>query len=374
MTTLRGQLVTPAGLQDGELTFGRSIEALTVTPVLGARRYILPGFIDAHVHGGGGGDTMDGLPGIETLARMHAQRGTTTLLPTTITNPWEQVLEALHAVRQAATRGVSGGADIPGAHLEGPFISPLRLGAQPPETLLPTPERLKEVLDTGIVRAVTLAPELPGALDAVRAFASAGVRVGIGHTAASFEQTRAALDAVQEAGGQSCSTHLYNAMGTLQGREPGVLGALLGDERVFHELILDGHHLHPGSVRLALHCAPGRTTLISDAMRAAGLGDGESELGGQPVRVIGGAARLENGSLAGSVLTLDVALRNALALGLSLSDVSDMLSATPARSLNLHDRGRLEVGLRADVVVLDEAFEVQEVYVAGERVPLGVKA
>ncbi|WP_425144818.1 N-acetylglucosamine-6-phosphate deacetylase [Deinococcus sp.] len=371
MTTLSGRLVLPEGVMGAQIEFGSRIERIEREVGDQAGRYILPGFIDTHVHGGGGGDTMDGLPGIAALARLHARHGTTTLLPTTITHPWERVMEALRAVQGAMQDGVEGGADIVGAHLEGPFISPQRLGAQPPDTLAPTPERVRELLDIGIIRAVTLAPELSGALDAARAFAGAGVRVGIGHTAASFEQTAELLAALRELGGRACSTHLYNAMGTLSGREPGVLGALLTDPHAFHELILDGHHLHPGSVRLALQAAPGRVLLVSDAMRAAGLGDGESELGGQPVRVSGGAARLANGALAGSVLTLDTALRNALALGLDLPQVSRMLSGTPARSLGLADRGRLEAGLRADLVVLDEAFEIQEVYVAGQRIPQG---
>ena len=370
LTTLSGQLVLPGGVAGGEISFGRMIEAVRLSESTPAPlRYILPGFIDTHVHGGGGGDTMDGLPGLRTLARLHARHGTTTLLPTTITSPWDAVLAALEAVAGAVRDGTEGGADIIGAHLEGPFISPQRLGAQPPETLLPTPERLRQLLALKVIRAVTLAPELPGALEAARDFAAAGVRVGFGHTAASYEQMRAGLDAVRGAGGRACSTHLFNAVGGLSGREPGALGALLEDEDAYHELIVDGHHLHPASVRLALRCAPERVMLISDAMRAAGQGDGQSELGGQPVWVQGGAARLASGALAGSVLTLDTALRNALALGLGLAQVSRMLSGIPARSLGLLDRGVLAAGLRADLLVLDADFGVQAVYVAGERVP-----
>ena len=169
MTDLSGVLVLPGGLQPGRLSFGsdhRAGSALSRSRTARPVRYLLPGFIDSHVHGGDGGDTMDGAAGIETLARFHARHGTTTLLPTTITNPWAQVQGALEAVREVMARGVPGGADIVGAHLEGPFISPDKLGAQPPLTLSPTPDLVAQALETGVIRAVTLAPEVPGAAQA----------------------------------------------------------------------------------------------------------------------------------------------------------------------------------------------------------------
>ncbi|MBZ9750209.1 N-acetylglucosamine-6-phosphate deacetylase [Deinococcus sp. HMF7604] len=367
---LRGVLVLPSGLQPGRLILrGGQIEA--VVPDAQAPRdiLILPGFVDTHVHGGAGGDTMDGPEGIRTLARFHAACGTTTLLPTTITNPWPEVLRALTAVAEVRRAGgVPGGADLPGAHLEGPFISPDRLGAQPPCALAPTPERVAQVLATGAVRAVTLAPELPGALAAAQAFAQAGVRVGIGHTRADAETVQAALRVVREAGGQACATHLFNAMGGIEGRAPGPAGALLADPNATLEVILDGLHVHDTSFLLARAAAPGRVVLITDAMRAAGLGDGASELGGQPVQVQGGRATLADGTLAGSVLTMDAALRSAVALGVSLPEVSRMLSLTPARSLGLTDRGELSAGQRADLTLLTPELRVNSVYVAGQRV------
>ncbi|GAA5513899.1 N-acetylgalactosamine-6-phosphate deacetylase [Deinococcus carri] len=350
----------------GEVSFGPTLEAVTPRPEAPADVFILPGFVDTHVHGGGGGDTMDGPAGVRTLARLHARHGTTTLLPTTITHPWDRVLAALAGVREVMDAGgVAGGADIAGAHLEGPFISPGRLGAQPPNTVLPTPDLVAEVLATGVVRAVTLAPELPGATGAALTFAQAGVRVGIGHTRADAETVTALLGAVHAVGGRSCATHLFNAMGGIEGRDPGPPGALLADPHAYQEVILDLIHVHPTSFRLAHAAAPGRVVLVTDAMRAAGLGDGPSELGGQPVTVQDGRATLENGSLAGSVLTLDVALRNAVQSGVPLPEASRMLSAAPAASLGLTDRGRLEAGLRADLTVLDRELNVLQVYVAG---------
>ncbi len=257
-----------------------------------------------------------------------------------------------------------------GAHVEGPFISPGRLGAQPPETLEPTPERVREVLDTGVARAITIAPELPGAFIAAQTLVHAGVRVGVGHTLADVETVSAFVQAVQQWGGQSCATHLYNAMGGVEGRIPGPPGALMADPHAFLEVILDNIHVHPTSFRLACAAAPGRVVLVTDAMRAAGLGDGESELGGQRVTVKNGEARLLGGSLAGSVLAMDVALRNAVKAGLSLGAASQMTSQAPARSIGLLDRGQLESGLRADFVVLDRDLNVRSVYVGGRLLPI----
>ncbi|ANE44304.1 N-acetylglucosamine-6-phosphate deacetylase [Deinococcus puniceus] len=369
--TLRGHILHPDGeFRLGSLSFGPQISGLT-TEAAPADLLILPGFIDTHIHGGAGGDTMDGPAGIQKLARLHAQHGTTTLLPTTITHRWPEVLAALRGVREVMdSGGVTGGADIVGAHLEGPFISPGRLGAQPPHAVLPQPDLTAELLALDVIRAVTLAPELPGALDLARALAGQGVRIGIGHTRADADTVSAFLHTLHELGARTCATHLYNAMGGIEGRTPGPAGALLADPHAFLEVILDGVHVHPTAFLLARAAAPGRVLLITDAMRAAGLGDGPSELGGQPVTVQDGKATLSDGTIAGSVLTLDVALRNAVRLGLPLPEVSRMLSAVPAASLGLTDRGELRVGLRADLTVLDADLNVKAVYVGGQAIPL----
>lgn len=370
-TTLEGQVLTPEGtFRPGRLRFGAQIgvfEALDRAP----DRWIVPGFIDSHVHGGGGGDTMDGPEGVRTLAREHARRGTTTLLPTTITQTWDRVLAALRGVREVMEAGgVPGGADLPGAHLEGPFISMGRLGAQPPHAVDPAPELVAEALASGVVRAVTLAPELPGALEAGLAFAAAGARVGVGHTLTDADTVAAFLRAVRGAGGRVAATHLFNAMGGVEGRVPGPAGALMADPEAYLEVILDGHHVHELAFLLARAAAPGRVVLVSDAMRAAGLGDGESELGGQSVTVRAGRATLRGGSLAGSVLTLDGALRRAVGAGVPLPEAARMLGAVPAASLALHDRGELRPGLRADVVTLTRDLAVESVYVGGQPIPL----
>lgn len=363
---LSGRVVTPDGILSGTLHFDTHITSIESQAMNGP--LILPGFVDTHVHGGGGGDTMDGADGVRTLARFHGQHGTTTLLPTTITNPWERIVSALQGVREVMQEQDPAIPSIPGAHLEGPFISPKRLGAQPPFTLEPTPSRIDELLALDVVRVTTVAPEEPGVFAAAERFVQAGVRVSIGHTVASFEEVQQFAAAVRRAGGTLGFTHLYNAMGGLAGREPGIVGAALTRQEAFAELILDLHHVHEGSFRVAVAAKQGRLHLITDAIRACGLPEGKTELGGLDVVVKNGAARLSDGTLAGSVLTLDQALRNAVNAGLSVQEVSRMLSGNPASYLGLSDRGSLAEGMRADLVVLDDDLQVQEVFVAGRPI------
>lgn len=377
--TLRGTLLLPTGMVDGSVTFGSHLEAFelgeavpapaTAEGYAGRAPYILPGFIDVHVHGGGGADTMDGADGVRQLARFHLRHGTTTLLPTTMTNPWDRVMAALDGVAEVA-RGRPGGGllpDVPGAHLEGPFISPMRLGAQPPFSAAPSAELVEAVLATGVVRVVTLAPEVEGALEAAERFARAGVRVSVGHTVAGAERVQELVRRVRAAGGTVGFTHLYNAMSQLGSREPGVVGAALADGEAFAELILDLHHVSATSFAAALAAKPGRLMLITDAIRATGGPEGESELGGQRVLFRDGAVRLADGALAGSVLTLDRALRNAVVSGVPLTTAAELLSTVPAAYLGLADRGALEVGRRADLVVLDEDLRVRRVVVGGRE-------
>ncbi|MFC6618922.1 amidohydrolase family protein [Deinococcus radiophilus] len=213
---------------------------------------------------------------------------------------------------------------------------------------------------------MTLAPEVPGVAAAAQQLAAAGVRIGVGHTRADADQTDDFLDALASHP-RLAATHLFNAMGGIEGRAPGAAGALLAHPAVFPEVIFDLQHVHPVSLLLARAACPDRVMLITDAMRAAGLGDGQSELGGQAVTVQAGRATLADGTLAGSVLTMDQALRNVVAAGIPLDEASRMASAHPARSLGLTDRGKLLEGQRADLVVLDEDLRITDVYLGGER-------
>ena len=366
MARLQGRLVTPSGLRSGEIRFGTTVDEVRFGD--GGGPYLLPGFIDTHLHGGNGGDTMDGVGGVRALARHHLEHGTTTLYPATITSPWEKVLAALKGVREVRETNDPDLPDLPGAHLEGPFISGKRLGAQPDFALEPTQERVEEVLELDVVSLVTLAPELPGAFQAAQQFAAAGVRVSVGHTVADYETVRAFTKAVRAAGGTAGFTHLYNAMSPLESRAPGAVGAALADPTSYAEIIFDTHHVYEGSFLTAFAAKPEQLHLVTDSIRACGLQEGTTELGGQKVTVSGGVGRLPDGTLAGSVLTLDQALRNAVGAGLSLSQASRLLSQTPAQYMGLTDRGVLEPGKRADIVVLDEDLKVLKVYVAGRKV------
>jgi len=328
--------------------------------------WIVPGFVDLHNHGGGGasftsGTTEDVLRGIHT----HRLHGTTTVVASTVTGDMHGLAERAGMLSELAEQG-----DIAGIHFEGPFISPCRKGAHSEELLRdPDPADVRKLLDAARGRAsmVTLAPELPGGLDSVRLLAEHGVIAAIGHTDATYEQTKAAIDA-----GATVATHLFNAMPGLGHRAPGPIAALLEDERITVELINDGTHLHPASLELAFHHAgSGRVAFITDAMDAAGFGDGRYMLGPLEVEVADGVARLvEGGSIAGSTLTLDRAFQRAVTVDrLPVEDVVAAISATPARLLGAYDRvGSLEPGKAADLVVLDADFALKGVMRGGEWV------
>ena len=256
---------------------------------------------------------------------------------------------------------------IPGAHLEGPFLSPDRLGAQPPHPLAPTPDRIEAVLATGAVRVATLAPEVPGALEAARRLAAANVRVSAGHTRADAATAAAFWDAVVEAGGTPGATHLFNAMGGVAAREPGVAGAALARDDVYGELICDGHHVAADVATLARRALGPRLMLVTDAIRAAGTDARALHVGTRPARVDGGAVRLADGTLAGSSATMDRVVRTFVAFGATVPEAVHAASTAPARYLGLDDRGTIEVGRRADLAVLGPDLDVLAVVALGRR-------
>jgi N-acetylglucosamine-6-phosphate deacetylase len=367
-----GRVVTPDGVLDpgwirlaGDVIdavgSGRVLEELAVDL---RGRWVLPGFVDVHVHGGGGASFTEGTSDqARQAAAFHRGQGSTTVLASLVTAPLAE-LEA----RAGLLAGLADEGAIAGLHLEGPFLSPARRGAQDPRHMIAPDVAVFERLHAaarGHLRVITLAPELPGALAVIQAATRAGVTVAVGHTDATAAVTLAAIDA-----GATHATHLYNGMRPPHHREPGAVGALLDRDEVTCEVIADGVHLDDIVVRLTARAAgPGRLVLVSDAMAAAGMPDGSYQLGSQRVTVAGGVARLleDRASIAGSTATLSDVARHAVAAGLPVPDVAAAASTTPARVLGLADRtGALRPGLAADLVVCDDDFRPCAVMRRGE--------
>jgi N-acetylglucosamine-6-phosphate deacetylase len=344
-------------VENGQITglWDREVEqAPTPDPAhLITAPYISPGFVDLHVHGGGGGDFMDGDPeAVVAITECHAKYGTTSLLATTLTAPEDQIIRAIRAVKAAPKRGTR----IVGFHIEGPFINAQMRGAQNLAYVRPAStaeiDRWHAEGEPEDRWHITLAPEIPGHLDAIRYLVQKGFVVSAGHTDCSYSQLKEAVEA-----GLSHATHLYNAMRGLHHREPGTVGGAITLPGMTIELIADGFHVHPASMLLAVRArGVDSTLLVTDAMRAAGMPDGEYMLGELKAIVKDGMAKLENGSLAGSLLTMATAVRNMVNLvGLPLHEAVRMASLNPARRHKLDDQiGSLAVGKRADLVLLDK--------------------
>jgi N-acetylglucosamine-6-phosphate deacetylase len=375
--TPRQEILDAVVLVDGEriAAVGRRDE---VAVPASARRHdkssltVVPGFIDVHIHGAAGYDVMDSTP--EALAAITSSvgpRGTTSLVATTVTAKVDSIARAAEAVagwmeRAARERGVSApSAEILGMHFEGPFISRARRGVHPEEWIAaPSIALLRRLLGAarGAARIVTLAPELPGAAELIDEATRAGVIVSMGHTDASYAEAMAAI-----ARGARHAAHVFNAMRPFAHRETGVLGAILTSPNVTAELIADGVHVDDAAIRVLLAAKePRGVILVSDGTAATGMPDGKYRLGTFEVSVAGGVARNSDGKLAGSTLTLDRALRHMIALGVPLREVLPMLTSNPARLLGLEGRkGCLAAGADADLVLLDDQFDVASVMTRG---------
>ncbi|WP_432143592.1 N-acetylglucosamine-6-phosphate deacetylase [Streptomyces sp. bgisy084] len=360
--TVEGGLIGDVHSRDPDLAEGVAGSVVDLSGHL-----IVPGFVDMHVHGGGGGSFSSADPEeCMTVVDTHRRHGTTSMVASTVTGELADLARQAAVLAELVQQG-----ELAGIHFEGPFISPHRCGAHQPELLRdPDPADVRKLLDAahGTASMMTVAPELPGGLASVRLLADAGVVAAIGHTDSSYDATREAIDA-----GATVATHLFNAMPALGHRAPGPVAALLEDERIIVELINDGTHLHPAVLQLAVREAgDGRVAFITDAMGAAGMNDGRYPLGPMQVEVRDGVARISEGptagSIAGSTLTLDRAFQRAVTVdGLTVDQAVQALSATPARLLGIDDRaGALKTGNDADLVVLDAAYAVVGVMRRGE--------
>lgn len=330
-------------------------------------RYLLPGFIDVHVHGAVGVDTMDAnVDGLLKMADFFASRGVTSFLPTTVTSSHEVTLAALEAIKIAMTKQ-SKGAQIIGSHLEGPYLNVEKCGAQNPEYVRPCdPDEARLYLDSDILRLVSIAPEIEANQWLVEECVRRHIQASIAHTTANYQQTKAAIDL-----GIRHATHTYNAMVGLHHREPGTLGAVMTDERVMCELIADTVHVHPVAMNI-LWQVKGRDgiVLITDAMRAAGQSEGDYELGTLAVTVKDGRATLADGTLAGSVLTMDAAIRNFIAAtGETLENIWQVFSLNAAKTIGISEqKGSIAIGKDADFALVDADIHVMKTIIAGEIV------
>jgi N-acetylglucosamine-6-phosphate deacetylase len=318
-----------------------------------------PGFVDLHIHGFGGVDfAAADLAAYRRAGEALLETGVTAFQPTFITAPVDELAASL---QEAPSEPI--GPQVIGCHLEGPFISAARLGMHPASARLdPDPDVLERLLAAGRVTHMTIAPELPGALAAIATLVGRGVVVSCGHADATAGDAHAAFDA-----GATLVTHLFNAMRPFAHRDPGIIGAALGRDDVAVELILDGIHVADDAARLAWQAAAGRVVLVTDALAAAGVGDGRWRLGAVEVEVVDGVTRGNDGVLAGSVLTLPQAIRNLVALDVPLEEAVDAATRVPAFVARRPDLGRLEPGAPADLVVLDDALEVVRVLVGDAR-------
>ena len=364
------KLFVDGGFRPGSVTF----EGGAITQIGPAQepcdldaggKYLVPGFIDVHTHGAMNQDFSDGnAEGLPTLSRYYAARGVTSFLATTMTLKEEVLTPAMHVIRDF--RRPAGGAKCAGIHLEGPFVSYAKRGAQAAENLhkpdIDMFRRLNEA-SGGQVRLITMAPEEEGGIPFIRE-ASRECTVSLGHTTAGYDTAMAAYQA-----GATHATHLFNAMPSFLHREPGVIGAAL-DSGATVELICDGLHIHPAVIRAVHKLFGDKLVIISDSLRCAGMPDGQYELGGQPIEMKGGRATLlGTETLAGSSSNLLQELRNVVFFGLPLEAALTALTAAPARAVRLEGEiGSLAVGKRADLLLLDQNLELESVYVEGEKV------
>jgi len=325
---------------------------------------IFPGFIDMHMHGGDGHDVMEPTyEAIDAVSRYKLREGVTSFVPAPITAPMDEIRAAVSNLAAATEKGV-GGAKILGIFLEGPYICVKYKGAHEERYIRSVSQTEIDgliALGRGRVKSVAVAPELPGALDVIKHLVAQGVKVSLGHSAGTYDEIIAGIDA-----GGSIAIHTYNAMSPLTHRAPGMVGAVLTDDRIYGEMICDLIHLHPAAMKVICRAKGAKVVLVTDCMSAGGLPEGSYALGGQSVVVKDGAARLPDGVLAGSVLDMLTAVKNAVAsVGVSLFDAVKMATINPAKAVGENDIGSIAPGKIADIVCMGEDMKIRQVLTNG---------
>ena len=368
---INGKIVLSDGIIEGKaLLFEDKIIGISDTwdgcEIIDARGgYVTPGLIDVHIHGYLNTDVSDGdIAGLTRMARGLAKNGVTSFFPTTMTVSYEDLENAFAAIREYMKNPAEDGAAALGINAEGPFLSPAKRGAHD-INLLRAPDAGFLLNHKDVVRIATIAPDLPGAMECIKTLTTGGIRVAAGHTTADFDTTRQAIDA-----GATQATHTFNAMPALNHREPGATGAFLWDDRVYCELIADTFHVHPAFFRLLARMKGDHLLLITDCTRAGGMGDGEYDLGGQMMRVDGIKCLLPDGTIAGSILRLNQAVKNMIDHGrVPVWHAVNMAAGNPANAMGIADqKGSLEPGKDADIAVFDADFEPIMTIISGRCV------
>ena len=361
MNKIKTNIVYQSQIKAAEISFNEKIQNINILgDEVPSLPLLVPGFIDLHVHGGAGHDFMEGDDGIKNIFSLHSQFGTTSMLATTMTAPHEDLIKTFKALKEYSLKPNPKSAKLLGVHLEGPFISDQKLGAQPNFAREAKLKEINELNDIFPIKVITLAPEVFNHHEIITELVKMNIVVQIGHTNGTYEQGVAALEQ-----GAKSFTHLFNAMSSFHHRSPGIAGAALAHAQ-YAELIPDLEHVHPGAIKTALRCIP-NLYFVTDATSATGMPDGDYKLGSHTVHKCLGGVRLKDGTLAGSALTMDKAFRNMIQLGLSPEECSNRLSKIPAQLLELKDRGLIEKDFFADFVLLDRNHNLIDVYLEGQK-------
>ena len=358
MESISGKIIINDKIISGNLLFNNKVIEIIDDKTLNNENFILPGFIDLHCHGGNGFDTMEGLESIVELSKYHLENGTTTFFPTTVTASYNDTFKALKGLNDYINRNKFQ-INIEGIHLEGPFINPKKLGAQPPFTQIPNLDFIKNLLKQAPIKIMTLAPEIDGGLDLIERLIELDIKPQIGHTLASTDICNLSINK-----GVESFTHLYNAMSGFDHREPGAVASAFANLN-YSEIICDLIHVHPYMIKLAYKNIKD-LYVITDCISASGMKDGEYNLGINRVFKKGNIVKLNNKTLGGSVLTMQQAFKNLLKIGFSIIEAVQMTSTNAAKYLNRKDIGNLNVGSYANILVLDKNFNILKVFLNGK--------